>query len=47
MERIVRLVYQASWDLAQQSGRPRLEAKAAGTARSFDQSETGRGLTVR
>ena len=33
MERIVRLVHQASWDLAQQPGRPRLEAKAAGTAR--------------
>jgi Zn-dependent M28 family amino/carboxypeptidase len=33
MERIVRLVHQASWDLAQQSGRPRLEAKAPGTAK--------------
>ncbi len=28
MERIVRLVHQASWDLAQQSGRPRLDAAA-------------------
>ena len=28
MERIVRLVHQASWDLAQQPGRPRLDAKA-------------------
>jgi Zn-dependent M28 family amino/carboxypeptidase len=27
MERIIRLVHQASWDLAQQSGRPRLDAK--------------------
>ena len=32
MERIVRLVHQASWDLAQQPGRPRLDAKAPGTA---------------
>jgi hypothetical protein len=28
MERIVRLVHQASWDLAQQAARPRLDAKA-------------------
>ncbi|MGO9464776.1 MAG: M28 family peptidase [Isosphaeraceae bacterium] len=28
MERIVRLVHQASWDLAQQAGRPRLDARA-------------------
>jgi hypothetical protein len=28
MERIVRLVHQASWDLAQQPGRPRLDASA-------------------
>jgi Zn-dependent M28 family amino/carboxypeptidase len=28
MERIARLVHQASWDLAQQPGRPRLDAKA-------------------
>jgi hypothetical protein len=27
MERIVRLVHQASWDLAQQPERPRLDAK--------------------
>ena len=33
MERIVRLVHQASWDLAQQTDRPRLDAKASGTAR--------------
>jgi Peptidase family M28 len=33
MERIVRLVHQASWDLAQQPGRPRLEVKATGTVR--------------
>jgi hypothetical protein len=35
MERIVRLVHQASWDLAQQADRPRLDAKAkaSGTAR--------------
>ena len=32
MERIVRLVHQASWDLAQQPGRPRLDVKASGTA---------------
>jgi hypothetical protein len=32
MERIVRLVHQASWDLAQQPGRPQLDAKAARTA---------------
>ncbi len=32
MERIVRLVHQASWDLAQQPGRPRLDARAPGTA---------------
>jgi hypothetical protein len=30
MERIVRLVHQASWDLAQQPDRPRLDAKAPG-----------------
>jgi hypothetical protein len=29
MERIVRLVHQASWDLAQQPGRPRLDTRAA------------------
>jgi len=28
MERIVRLVHQTSWDLAQQAGRPRLDARA-------------------
>jgi hypothetical protein len=28
MERIVRLVHQASWDLAQQAGRPRLDPRA-------------------
>ncbi len=33
MERIVRLVHQASWDLAQQPGRPRLDAKAPGTTK--------------
>jgi hypothetical protein len=27
MERIIRLVFQASWDLAEQAGRPRLDAK--------------------
>ncbi len=32
MERIVRLVHQASWDLAQQPGRPQLDARATGTA---------------
>jgi Zn-dependent M28 family amino/carboxypeptidase len=32
MERIVRLVHQASWDLAQQPDRPRLDARPAGTA---------------
>ena len=32
MERIVRLVHQASWDLAQQDDRPRLDAKETGTA---------------
>jgi Zn-dependent M28 family amino/carboxypeptidase len=32
MERIVRLVHQASWDLAQQPGRPRLDAKSARTS---------------
>lgn len=31
MERIVRLVHQASWDLSQQPGRPRLDAKAPAT----------------
>jgi len=31
MERIVRLVHQASWDLAQQSDRPRLEPRSAST----------------
>ena len=30
MERIVRLVHQASWDLAQQPGRPKVEHKGAG-----------------
>src|SRR5207248_1499458 len=29
MERIVRLVHQASWDLAQQPDRPRLDARAS------------------
>ncbi len=33
MERIVRLVHQASWDLAQQPDRPRLDAKSTGTTR--------------
>jgi Zn-dependent M28 family amino/carboxypeptidase len=33
MERIVRLVHQASWDLAQQPDRPRLDAKPTGTSR--------------
>jgi Zn-dependent M28 family amino/carboxypeptidase len=33
MERIVRLVHQASWDLAQQPDRPRLDASSAGTLR--------------
>jgi hypothetical protein len=33
MERIVRLVHQTSWDLAQQPDRPRLDAKTAATAR--------------
>jgi hypothetical protein len=32
MERIVRLVHQASWDLSEQSERPRLDAKPATTA---------------
>jgi Zn-dependent M28 family amino/carboxypeptidase len=31
MERIVRLVHQASWDLAQQPERPRLDARTTGT----------------
>ena len=31
MERIVRLVHQASWDLAQQPDRPRLEPKSTST----------------
>jgi hypothetical protein len=33
MERIVRLVHQASWDLAQQPDRPRLDARSTGAAR--------------
>ncbi len=33
MERIVRLVHQASWDLAQQPDRPRLDPKTTGTIR--------------
>ena len=33
MERIVRLVHQASWELAQQPDRPRLDAKTTGTTR--------------
>jgi hypothetical protein len=33
MERIVRLVHQASWDLAQQDVRPRLDAKPLGSSR--------------
>ncbi len=32
MERIVRLVHEASWDLAQQTGRPRLEHATAPAA---------------
>ena len=32
MERIVRLVHQASWDLAEQPGRPKLDGKAIGTS---------------
>jgi len=31
MERIIRLIHQASWDLAQQSDRPRLEPKSTST----------------
>ncbi len=33
MERIVRLVHQTSWDLAQQPDRPRLDARSTGTSR--------------
>jgi Zn-dependent M28 family amino/carboxypeptidase len=33
MERIARLVHQASWDLANQPDRPRLDGKAVGTSR--------------
>ena len=32
MERIIRLIHQASWDLAQQPDRPRLEPKSTGAA---------------